>query len=309
MTVSRQSPILMTSIWNRLAVFAGLCLFVSSAASQQVYLHVENDILAGTDGHYTGGIELGWHAGRSHMFERPAEVVWQLKFLIFTPADTRRSDPNPNDLPYAGVALLHYNLFFQRDERSYDQLGFQVGWMGPSTHLGELQQQFHRAIGNQVPKGWQYQLPDRPLAGLFYNRAFKLWQGYAPISVQAHVGGLIGNLARYVNGALLWRWGVDADRVRAFDQILGTSASEALWQGRRGWQLDMGVQWNHYAYLALVNDQGLSLNASSYKLMAQLQYSWRHWQLAFLMHQSPSIVANQKGVDRWGGLKLAYAFE
>lgn len=300
----------MTSTWSRLALAVSLWLFISTVAAQQVYLHVENDILAGTDGHYTGGIELGWHAGRTVVAERPAEVVWQLKLLIFTPQDTLRPDPDPDDLPYAGVALLHYNLFFQRKAQAYDQLGLQIGWMGPSTHLGELQQQFHRAIGNQVPKGWVYQLPDQPLLGVFYNHALKVWQGQRlPVSLQAHAGGMLGNLARYVNGALLWRWGVDAQRVRAFDQILGTSASEALWTVHKGWQMDVGVQWNHYFYLALVNDRGLSLKDFSHKLLVQLQYSWRHWQLALLMQQSPSILKNRSRHERWGGLKLAYTFE
>ncbi len=300
----------MTSIWNKLAVVTALWALVSTAAAQQVYLHLENDILAGSDGHYTGGIELGWHAGRVSVLDRRPDLVWQLKLLVFTPKDITLDPPDPNDLPYAGVALLQGNLFFRQMHQRYDQFGVQLGWMGPGTRLGELQQQFHRTIGNRVPRGWDTQLPDQPLAGVVYTHARRLWcASDERRSLQAHISGQLGNFARYVNGALLWRWGVDAGRVRAFDQILGTSASEALWVGRQGWQLDVGVQWNRFFHLMLLDDRDLPLRSEVVKWMMQLQYSWRHWQLALLLHQSRSILRTRRDEDRWAGLKLAYAFE
>ena len=285
---------------------AALCLWAATAQAQQLYMATENDLLAGHDGHYTGGLELGWHAGRKRFFGRTWQEVFQLKGLVFTPRNTRILPPAAYDLPYAGVLMLNSVLFLP-GAKQLSMLGLQLGWLGPGTRMGELQNQIHRWIGNDPVPGWRYQLKDRPLWGGTAGMGRLLWRDdRRSIALQGGVGVQIGTLINRGWASVLLRVGAQAGQVRLFDQMVGTSASDALEPLGRGWQLDMGVQLNGLSHLLLIEEGGKALRLRNWqwKALVRIAYGWGRWQLAWVGQIAQFPAANHRELDSWGGIVL-----
>ncbi len=298
----------MILIFRRLAVICLLSL-APVAQAQQLYFATENDLLSGHDGHYTGGFDVGWQTGPHRFMQQDWLHVFQLKGLVFTPKNTRIQPPPRDDLPYAGVVLLK-SVMFRSRPRQLSMVGLHLGWLGPSTRMGELQNQVHRWIGNDVVSGWRYQLHDQPLWGVSVGQGVRLWHGARrPISVQAGIGGEVGTLMNRAWVSLLLRVGAQAGSVGLYDQMVGTSASDALEPIVHGWHADMGVQLNWLPHLLLIEAGNTVLrpNIWQWKGLLRIAYGWSHWQVAWVGQIAQFPIANRDELDSWGGIVLRRA--
>ena len=75
--------------------------------------------------------------------------------------------------------------------------------VGPHSYVEDVQEQVHKWIGSQEPKGWRNQLKDEFARGLIYERkwrlvASKLGQGFGYDFIP-HLGGRVGNVYIYAN--------------------------------------------------------------------------------------------------------------
>lgn len=155
----------------------------------------ENDAIAafsGSDEFYTQGIRLGydfatgasprWLAAQAYPLcsavERLLDIGrpeqdrrgWTsgvyLGQHIFTPGVL--SEPNliPDDRPYAGWLYLGERISVRSvlDERrvNYHAFDLQIGLVGPQAQGEWAQRDFHKLIGDELPLGWDNQVPNEP---------------------------------------------------------------------------------------------------------------------------------------------------
>jgi lipid A 3-O-deacylase len=167
----------------------------------------ENDAFGGTDRFYTDGVALGiTRTGPSWMDpvanclpwgEGRRTVGYDVTQAMFTPADTTRRVPDPNDRPYAGILAVGISLHVERSN-SYHGLKFFTGVVGPWSLAEETQREIHRLIGNGQPQGWSYQLENEPILNLAYEyrHKFRLGGRREGWSVEAlpSAGGMLGNV-------------------------------------------------------------------------------------------------------------------
>jgi lipid A 3-O-deacylase len=180
---------------------------------QTVALVYDNDVFVGTDLLYTSGVHLDYVSGYlDHFADGPipslvgdaAEslpflgqkgdqrfVAYNLAQIIDTPEDTHSSDPDPNDLPYAGFLLFTTTFIAQREE-SLDALGITLGILGPHSYGGYSQNLVHRIIGNDSANGWSHQLHDEPILNVGYERRERIYTcGWNDLLVS--LNGTVGN--------------------------------------------------------------------------------------------------------------------
>ena len=159
----------------------------------------ENDFLAGTDRNYTNGFRFSYvrppklkrfapyivgnkvgEAGvKGVTLDRalplvssdlPRERVYvrqgfQIGQSIFTPRDTAASRPDPDDRPYAGWLYVGSTWVVERrtaERVILDTFQVNVGIVGPAAFGDEVQNQFHRVIGDSPVNGWDFQLDNEP---------------------------------------------------------------------------------------------------------------------------------------------------
>ncbi|MFT4266402.1 MAG: lipid A deacylase LpxR family protein [Xenophilus sp.] len=137
-------------------------------------------------------------------------MVFSLGQGLFTPHDIARADLIPDDRPYAGLLLASVGYNARRgDELRTSHL--RVGIVGPSALGRQTQNLVHRIIGSERANGWANQLRDEPVVQLVHER-MRRWapahdQGGWSWDAIGHWGGVVGNLASYVNAGVELRYG------------------------------------------------------------------------------------------------------
>lgn len=174
-----------------------------------------------SDRNYTNGIGLGWTSAPgvlphivgplSRALFGPGEERISLGIFqqIFTPDDTRADPPSPFQRPYAGYLALHLALL-QEHANTQNMLAVDLGLIGPAALGEEVQNGFHRIIGQDATRGWGSQLHNEPTLEIYTSRTWRLPLG--------KLGGLdtdalpavalgIGNVRIYGEGGAVFRIG------------------------------------------------------------------------------------------------------
>lgn len=196
-------------------------------------IQYENDVLAGTDRHYTNGIRLTYVSLKLrdqipwardvlqwlYPFDPGADarVGISLGQSMFTPGDITVAEPIPDDRPYAGWL---YAGFFLNVEGSrslvgadfdvLDTLELDLGVVGPASLAEQTQKFVHEIIGSPDPKGWDNQLKNEPGVLLILERKLRtssLRLGPFEMDAVPSAGVSLGNVETSANIGSIVRFG------------------------------------------------------------------------------------------------------
>jgi lipid A 3-O-deacylase len=233
----------MTAIVSRRS--PGLCLAVAAVAAtlgvgaaqaddnSRLAVVEENDsVLFDSDKYYTQGLEFtylgpdvavdsGWIApfdalANLGLFdaEGAGEVSRRYEVLLgqsmFTPQDTAREDPDPDDRPYAGWLYGGVGLIQDTDRRRLDHLELLAGIVGPDALGKTTQNDYHQFLGVDRSRGWDEQLHNEPGLMLSYERKWRFLQpiggGFA-VDAIPELGITVGNVMDYAQAGGMLRFG------------------------------------------------------------------------------------------------------
>ena len=160
---------------------------------------LENDLFVGDDDGFTNGFGLTYGRGpftsfspdnipdplywlikRAYINTRPDKVrgiAYHLAQFIQTPTEITLVEPQPDDVPWAGLLSLATTLYAW-DRNASDQLTFTFGAIGPVALAREAQITVHDIIGSDRPRGWRNQLDNEFVFGLSAVRNQKLYRRY-----------------------------------------------------------------------------------------------------------------------------------
>ncbi len=191
-------------------------------------LSLENSSITPTspsDRNYTNGLGLDWTSAPG-VLPAPLAALSQTLWgagkdrmslgifqQIFTPDDTQANPPSPYERPYAGYLALHLGLI--NDQASTESmLAVDLGAVGPIALGEEIQNGFHRLIGQATDKGWGYQLHDEPTLELSGGRTWRVALGGIgglAIDVLPAVSLGAGNVMDYGQAGAVFRIGTHLD--------------------------------------------------------------------------------------------------
>ncbi|TVQ40462.1 MAG: lipid A deacylase LpxR family protein [Geminicoccaceae bacterium] len=228
-------------------------------------LSIDNDLFGGSDRHYTAGSLLTYRAPTDlppGWLDRFADSLlplvtagstrrWGLALgqHIFTPEDTDRPNPDPDDRPYAGWLYGVFTLSSATATR-YGSLELQLGVVGPAALGEQAQNNVHDFFNIDRALGWDYQLANEPGVNLVYSR---LWRYNFPFAADAPDGlawGIVpnfvvslGNVHTYAaTGAMLRvgrNLGTDFGPPRARPSVAGSAFVDPT--DEWGWYLFAGL--------------------------------------------------------------------
>lgn len=182
-----------------------LALLSPPAFSQLLALAWDNDIAFATDGDYTNGLRISWlsqelsESQLSQSCPDCSAARWKsrlgflpglnpqnglystsinLEQLMITPNDLTHTAPQYDDTPYAGLLRLELGLF-ARGEKSLIGYALSLGATGSASLAGQSQKLVHALTDSTEPRGWDHQLPGRPVVGIaaIYGRELLNHQG------------------------------------------------------------------------------------------------------------------------------------
>jgi len=177
----------------------------------QLRLTWENDIFAGTDGHYTNGAALAVSGplGQDGAHRTGWEVT--LGQQIYTPRDTDARHLVSNDRPYAGLAYMTLGATRWGDDIE-ERIELTLGVVGPSSGGQVAYDLFHELTGSSPAEGWAHQLRDEPAVGLLYRRSPRLFRSQvrgvdADLSADLEVA--LGNVTTHASAGARLRLGLN----------------------------------------------------------------------------------------------------
>ncbi len=128
---------------------------------------------------------------------------------MYTPYDLDADNLITDDRPYAGYAYLEFGLH-QATTSSLSSLSLQVGVVGPSSGMEDLQIFFHDILDARHSAGWDYQLKDEFAFNLNYTHKWYLevndYYGVESILVP-YSGAELGNVSIKASAGALYRVG------------------------------------------------------------------------------------------------------
>lgn len=196
-----------------------LCLLSIGAFAQKKHLNkefqVENDNDAYTfnltrDQYYSNGVALRFRylTDSSKWADELTKKIrsFELNHRVYSPRHLFWEDSADMDRPYAGqltVAMAHEYYF---ESQSYLKAKLELGWMGPALRTGDLQYNWHRALGMQLPLGWQYEINDAPIINAYGTYAKTLLRGKS-LDLTAETNIALGTTFSHLRQEFLIRWG------------------------------------------------------------------------------------------------------
>lgn len=131
----------------------------------------------------------------SYCTKEPEFVGFGVGQQIYTPDSKYILVPDPGDEPFAGWLYARLTRMNQTPtERLSTSL--YVGMIGPSAFAGEVQNGFHRLIGQTGYRGWGSQLHNEPAFYLNHKRGFIDWRsgGLFGVILMTHLEGNLGTV-------------------------------------------------------------------------------------------------------------------
>ena len=174
----------------RLALIILLLAMSIISLSQKKYLthelQAENDNDAYTlnlnrDQYYSNGVALRYRIlmDSSKWTSGIVKVIrsYDLNHRVYSPRHLFWEDSAQMDRPYAGQISLSASNQYYFKKGAYLKAKVEIGWMGPSLRTGNLQFEWHKTFGMQLPLGWKYEINDAPIINAYGTYAQTLLNG------------------------------------------------------------------------------------------------------------------------------------
>ncbi len=317
-------------------------LLASAGRADQFSFLWYNDFFAGSDRHFTNGVSFSWmddtFNGRDEndsnrysafMYDIADRLPPDLNAsmlhtagisllqMMFTPDDTSKTQPQYDDIPYAGYLGLAFFLFEWNDEH-YTLYRTEIGVIGPESGAGWLQRSFHRMIGNSEPKGWDTQLGTFVTFNVHYQKGFKTWRHHADnlhMDWFNHAGFQLGSFVTDVYGGSFFRFGRNYEENFNVNYPYLKEEGRMLGSGKRhggfGWDVSFGLNAEALAYSKILEEarkEGYAveknpLNASLF--LGVSLYAKRQKVTFFYRSQSP-FLKEIDGPTFFGGFKFLF---
>lgn len=228
----------------------------------------ENDNIAGTDRNYTNGLALAYLSPRNRV---PGASRWLaerwlgadtddgvyaglgLAHSIYTPRDTQRTRPLPDQHPYA--AWLHATALTAVDRgHALDTLTLDLGVVGPAAGGEWLQNNVHELIGVDEARGWAYQVRNEPGFVLGYERKWRALGRWRALGLEADLlpsaGVSLGNVLTQAQTGLMVRVGQDLANDYGPPRVSPAQAGAGFFtpRDRLSWYLFAGAVGRAVAY-------------------------------------------------------------
>ena len=310
---------------------APLAAYGNPAAGGVITVLDENDTFTNTDRNYTNGLKLGYvqppdHTDilgtwlKNHLWPDSQDFHFRNSYSLgqsmFTPRDLAITAPQPFDRPYAGWLYGGYGLIAE-GKHSTTTAELEVGDVGPSAGAAWLQQNFHKLINGDEPRGWSNQVEDTFGADLTVMRQWRQWRPLEwndiQLELEPHLGATVGDVTTeaFTGASLVIGNDLvdDALPMRVRPSLAGSGSFDSV--DGIGWFLFAGASARAVAYdIFLQGDLPYKseIDRRSYVLDAQVGAALRLWraQIAFTLVERTKEFNQQNGNDRFGAISFSW---
>lgn len=292
-----------------------------NAYNYEIELGTDNDnfiVYTGTDRNYTYGINgsFKW-SPKTTLFEglfKNSNNHYQkiaLHIEGYTPNYLDEDEPSrPNiERPFAGWSYLNFETAHMF-ENSFVNLGLDLGILGPSSQVDDIQNWVHQRITNDAKVDWSEQIPNQlgvNLRGTYTHQLYNI--GWLDTYTTAEVA--FGNIFTYLKPQLNFRIG----QFNWITQSIATNNRMFAPKKKSELFLEYGLGYKLSAYNATVQgnifgngrNRDNDINHTVFSMHLGLNVAFNNWGMTFNYHYSTGEFEKTQ-VHRYGALRLFYRF-
>ncbi len=325
-----------------ITLFSTGIFFVTSLHGDTLSFVFENDLFAGTDQHYTNGVRLGWlndalpqqdlnnsiYTALCYQVVNALPLInlqanknyssgFSIYQMMFTPKDITTTEPNYQDLPYAGHLMFSFYLF-EHDEEEYDEYKLQLGIVGPPSGAESVQKLIHKLTNSTAPQGWSTQLGTQLTLGIAYDHGARIWQRELWYGLSSDIVSGYGlQLGNFYTGATMrgvWRIGSNYPHNfnAYFTSTISDSAILALQEPAKGfgWSFNLGLAVDAIGYFYITDSDPMYEIDRGYFLadgLFSLAFYYDNFLLTVTRQMRYSISESEKNLT-YGAASIAWKF-
>ncbi len=280
-----------------------------------------NDAFVGTDKHFTNALSFSWinKSYNNHDDNVQLNSGISLSQTIITPADMTQTEPQYDDMPYAGHLSLDFFLF-ESTKESFKEFRVGFGVVGKESGAEFIQKTVHQMLAVTKPQGWDTQLKTKYTTNLLLRYGEITWEDKLYIfnlDWFNHIGLNAGSFI--TDGFVGTMFRVGYNYRRNFNLHYPYLKEEASllkiskYDKEFGYSLSFGLNSELLLYSYIFDEakkEGYqtdkNLINNSFYLGADLYYLKNK---LTLFYRSQSKYTNQQGdMNRFGGLLYSYSF-
>lgn len=312
-----------------------LCFFFISDeifAANAVTFTLDNDLFIASDDGYTNGMYGSWYyLGRGDEQPESSQLVWPLKWSMpnknsefsvnaysigqsmFTPNDIHASNPDPNDIPYAGLLFLS-NTYMVSYGSYADSITTTIGIIGPASGAESTQELIHEITDSDQPQGWDYQLENEIVFKFTRGRMWRSWiseNKHFDLLSGANLG--IGTLESSINGGFTLRVGEQLS-ISHITSMLVPSRTSNLISAKDGWFVYIMIGGRLIANHIVFNgntfrdSRSVELDRTHLTLTSGLAYSWGRLSVTLAYADISFTDDEYSSASRFGTLTVGWFF-
>lgn len=305
---------------------------IKSFAADAFTITLDNDLFIASDDGYTNGIYGSWYYfGRGNEQPESSLLVWPLKWSMpntdsdlsvnaysvgqsmFTPNDTLASNPDPNDIPYAGLLFLS-NTYMVSHGSFADSITTTIGIIGPASGAKSTQEYIHKITSSDQAQGWDFQLENEIVFKLTRGRLWRNWvseDGHFDLLTGADIG--LGTLESSINAGLTLRFGRKLS-MSHISGILIPSRTSNFIAVKDGWFSYLMIGGRLIANHIIFNgntyrdSRSIELDHTHLALTSGLAYSWDNLSITLAYADLSFTDEKASNVSRFGTLTVGWFF-
>jgi len=313
-----------------LLIFIFTNLNAESWKLKNIELQTENDADIRDDGDYTYGGSIGVLFFRedinntnlyipfTNYKNSDNYISFNIAHQMYTPQDFESSELIVDDRPYAGYIYLQTSLH-QSLNNTLKSLTLQIGMVGPSAEMEEIQKIIHSLIGSPEPQGWQYQLKDEFIFQL--NYAQKKYYDLNSASIIPEFGIELGNASTKVYTSTLFRWGKNVPKDYGTYVLDNTNYSKIPLENKKEKRTQ---KWSYYLNFGLKANliaRNIFLDGNSYKdshsvdknnflldLTYGFSFAYKRFGVDYIRRHSTKEFKSQESYYSYGSLLFSYSY-
>lgn len=287
----------------------------------EIELGTDNDnfiVYTGTDRNYTYGINgsFKW-IPKDVLFDgvfQNSENHYQkigLHIEGYTPNYLNEDKPNrPNiERPFAGWSYLNFETAYTF-KKSFFNLSLDLGILGPSSQVDDIQNWVHERITNDATVDWSAQIPNQLGINLRGNYTHELYSmGWLDTYATSELA--IGNIFTYLKPQLNLRIGQFnsiTESVAVNNRIFASKKKSEFF-------LEYGLAYKFSAYNATVQggvfgdgrNRNNAINHTVFSMHLGLNLAFNNWGMAFNYHYGTGEFEKTQ-VHRYGAIRVFYRF-
>lgn len=309
-----------------------LTISIKSFAADAITFTLDNDLFIASDDGYTNGIYGSWYYfGRGDEQPDSSLLVWPLKWSMpnsdgelsvnaysvgqsmFTPNDILASNPDPNDIPYAGLLFLN-NTYMVSYGSFADSITTTIGIIGPASGAESTQELIHDITDSDQPQGWDFQLENEVVFKLTRGRLWRNWvseNGHFDLLSGADIG--IGTIESSINAGLTIRVGRNLS-MSHISGILIPSRTSNFIAVNDGWFAYFMIGGRLVANQIIFNgntyrdSRSIELDHTHLQLTSGIAYSWDRLSITLAYADLSFTDKDISNVSRFGTMTVGWLF-